>query len=296
MESDTLDNPTIGPKQILKAAACVGFLGAGASSAARMMAILCAPHVDDRDVASVIKKEPAICARVLRVANSTYYGQARVISSLERALPVLGQDAVRGIAAAACMCQAVTSRPPGDLLDIKALLWHSLATASAAESLARIRHESLAAEAFIVGLLHNLGVVIQRQLDGPGIDAMIRARQMDESCEIRALESQYAAIGHEECIALILDAWQLPEALVAAVRHHHDPMAAPVAHRDLAGLVNLGAQLAVSSGCTFALEPVYGRCSARVLAHLELSADDVDGVALELPERAARLGNALFTA
>jgi HD-like signal output (HDOD) protein len=296
MEHDTGIDPNIKQAQIRKVAGSLGFLRAGADSGPRLMAILCAPQVSEKEVASLIKKEPTIYAQVLRVANSPYYGQTRVISSIERALPVLGLDGVRGIAAASCLSQTVNSRTLGSPLDMKALLEHSLATAAAAESLARIRHVSLASEAFIAGLLHNLGVAVQVQLDLPGVQAIIRARQANDTREIRALELQCAAVGHEECIAVILEAWQLPDALVAAVRHHHDPAAAPADHVTLAGLVNMGAYLSLASGYTYALEPTPGACSAEVLAQLKLTVEEIEGIADALPARAAQLRSALAAA
>src|ERR1700722_11300307 len=138
MEHDARIDPTIRQAQILKVAASLGFLHAGADSASRLMTILCTPQVSEREIAALIKREPAIYARVLRVANSAYYGQTRIISSIERALPLLGLDGVRGIAAASCLSQTVNSRMLGSPLDMKAFLDHSLATAVAAESLARI--------------------------------------------------------------------------------------------------------------------------------------------------------------
>ena len=87
--------------QILKAAGSVGVLGGSALSGPRIMAALCDPEIQAREVCSLIAREPALCARVLRVANSAFYGHARSIATLERALALLGQDAVRGIAAAA---------------------------------------------------------------------------------------------------------------------------------------------------------------------------------------------------
>ena len=272
----------------------MGFLGAGAHSAPRMMTILCNPQVSEREVAGLIKNEPAIYARVLRVANSAYYGQARAVTTVERAVPLLGLDAVRGIAAAACLDRTMASEASSTQIDMKALLNHTLATAVAAESLAQIGHQSLASEAFIAGLLHNLGVAVQARLDSPGVAAMIVARRADELRGIRELESDCAAVSHEECVAVLFEAWQLPESLVAAVRHHHDPMAAPAAHCDLAALINLGAHLGLASGSTYTLEPVPGQCDLRVMTQLALDDEDVRGVAAALPERAAALRSALL--
>jgi HD-like signal output (HDOD) protein len=293
-----LQHPTvrapIDRAQILKAAASIGVLGAGTHLGPRLMALLCKPTITAREIAALLANEPAVYARVLRVANSPYYGQARAITSIERALLVLGLDAVRGIAAAACLDRTMARDSAGTPVDMRALVQHSLATAAAAEALARIAAPPLAAEAFIAGLLHNLGIAVQVHLDTPGVRAMIQVRAIDAYCDMRTLESERVVVGHEECAGVIFEAWQLPAALVAAVRYHHTPMAAPEAHRPLTALVNLGATLGLSCGNTFALEPAPGGREAGAQQLLALRDEDLDRVEAELPERIAGLRSALL--
>lgn len=294
MVPTALVKPAIDREQILKVAASMGLLGAGAHSGPRMMALLCNPQVSEREVTAVIYREPAIYARVLRVANSVYYGQSRSVTTIERALPLLGLDAVRGIAAAACLDRTVALGRAGAKVNMQALLRHSLATAAAAESLARIGHRPLASEAFIAGLLHNLGVPVQIQLDAPGIEAMIQARQIDGNRDIRLLESESAAVGHEACIAVVFDSWQLPDSLVAAVRHHHDPMSAPEPHRTMAALVSLGAHLALASGHTYTLEPASAERNRPAMTLLGFEEAQLDDLSTRLPEQVAKLRQALL--
>jgi HD-like signal output (HDOD) protein len=294
MESNLKTKPSIDRTQILKAAASLGVLGNGANSAPRIMAALCNPEVSPRQVAALVGKEPALYARVLRVANSPYYGQSRSITTIDRALVVLGVDAVRGIAAAACLDRSLPRRGEDSVVDMKSVIQHSIATAASAESLARIRRPALAAEAFIAGLLHNLGIVVQLHLDAPGVLAMIKLREAGDVRDIRAVESDCVAIGHEECIGVIFEAWQLPESLIAAARDHHDPMAAAPAHRELAALINLGANLGLACGSTFGLEPLRVARNAPAMAWLELDDDQLDGVAVDMPARVAALRSALL--
>jgi HD-like signal output (HDOD) protein len=296
MDSQHRAHSLVDRAQILKHAASIGVLGAGAHGAPQIMAALCNSEVDARVVGTLLRKEPALCARVLRVANSPYYGQSRSITTLDRALVVLGLDAVRGIAAAACLDRTMSPGSEQSLVDMGALLQHSLATASAAESLARIQNPALASDAFIAGLLHNLGIVVQLHLDSPGITAMIDLRKSDDTRDMRALESQHASIGHEECIAVIFEEWKLPESLIAATRHHHDPMAAIEPHRALAALINLGATLGLASGSTFMLEPVPIAHNAAAMSWLGLNEEQVDEVAIALPGRVAELRQALVDA
>lgn len=280
--------------QILKAAASLGGLGGGANDTPRILAALCNPQVQAREVAGLLGREPALYAKVLRVANSPYYGQARSISTLERAVVVLGLDAVRGIAAAACLDRTAVRNNQPTLIDIGALIAHSLATAAAAESLARLRHPGLAAQAFITGLLHNLGIVVQMSLDAAGMKSMIALRQAADERDMRTLECEQTIVGHETCIAMIFEAWNLPEALIAAVHDHHDPAAASPDHRDLTACINLGATLGLASGHTFTLEPAPIPCNAFAMSCLGVAPPQLDEIARELPRRVEVLKKALF--
>jgi HD-like signal output (HDOD) protein len=281
---------------ILKAAASLGVIGGGPRSAPRILAALCNPTVDVGDVAGVIGREPALYARVLKIANSPYYGQSRRIMTLDRAVVVLGLDAVRGIAAAACLDRTFPRGKQTPLVDLNAVVQHSLATAAAAESLAKLGRPALAPDAFIAGLLHNLGIIVQMALDAPGIEAMIRLRAGDDRREMRALELERSQIGHEECISVIFEEWQLPEALIAAVHNHHDPIAVAPAHRDLAALINLGASMGLAAGSTFNLEPAPGSRNSDAMTWLGVDDGQLDAIAVGLPDKVRHLAHALLTA
>jgi HD-like signal output (HDOD) protein len=286
--------PSIDRAQILKAAATMGILGSGADSVPRMLALLCDPQVDGSEIASLIGRQPSMYARVLRVANSSYYGHPRSITTMERALLMLGRDAVRGIAAATCFDRTMARSMKGTAIDMQAVARHSLTTAAAAEALATIARRPMASEAFIAGLLHNLGIAVQVHLDPRGIDAMIDANRNGAACGIRVLESKHAMVGHEECLAVVFEAWQMPESLVAAAGHHHAPMNAPEPHRDLSALVNLGANLGLAIGPCYTLEPAPIERHLPAMLWLGLTDEHLDAVATQLPARVAELGSALF--
>src|SRR5258706_6119700 len=105
-----------------------------------VVAALSDPDISVTDIVAAMKRQPDLSARVLRVANSAYYGQTRGIDTVDRAIMLLGLDAVRGIAAAACFNHALLSSRDTALLDTTAFLRHSVAVAVAAETLARRHH------------------------------------------------------------------------------------------------------------------------------------------------------------
>ena len=294
MQTQRPHKPQVRVQEILEAAESLGVVGSDACGAPQLLAALCSPDAGSAEVLGLMRREPALCARVLRVANSAYYGQSRNITSIDRALVLLGLDAVRGIAAAGCLSRTFRRGSPQSLLDLRSVLDHSLATAIAAESLARMRSPGLAADAFIAGLLHNLGIMVQMQLDQRGVEAIARLRGRLDNRDIRTLEAEHASVGHEQCIAVILDSWQLPAALIAATGHHHDPMSAPEPHRRLAAFTSLGAGLALTGGIAFTLEPQSPTCDGAAMECVGLSDADLASTALDLPARVREFGCSLF--
>jgi HD-like signal output (HDOD) protein len=240
------------------------------------MRALCNPRASIEDVAAIIRAEPALYARVLRVANSAYYVQSRSIKSVERALVLLGLDAVRGIAAAACLNGVVVKREKTSLINPSTILRHSIATGVAAEALAGLVRPALGADAFVAGLLHHLGVLVQMSLDAEAMAKLIALRSGGDRRDIRVLEIECGAPHHEEIVALVTDGWQLPDAIRSATGHHHQPLVAQPEYQDLAALVGLGANLGLTTGYTFALEPEPASWDAAVLQRFGLKARDLD--------------------
>jgi HD-like signal output (HDOD) protein len=280
---------------ILEAARTIGALNAGANAAPRILGVLCDPRVTAEDVARVVNHEPGLAGRVLRVANSAFYGLTRTVATIDRAVVVLGLDAVRGVAAAACLERALPQAADSTPLNPGALLRHSVATAAAAESLARVGHRELAGEAFIAGLLHDFGLMVLLRLDPAGVQGMLGALGAEPAAELRRLERQRVSVGHERCAAMVFTAWNLPASLVESVRQHHDPLGAPEAYRVLAALVHVADQLSLAAGFAFPLEPApQPQPAIEVTADfLGLSDADLAAVAADLPARADKLRKAL---
>lgn len=279
--------------EILRAAAAPGVLGASAYAAPRILATLYKAGVSAREVAQVIGQEPGMTASVLRVANSPLYGQSRVVSTIDHAVLLLGLDTVRGVAAAWCMRNTLLPGGTSSPLGVSAMLRHSVATAVAAQALARIARPALAAEAFVAGLLHDLGVMVQLRLDPGGVITFIDALREDPTADLTALEEARIGASHARCAAVVFESWKLPALLVSATSHHHDPAAAAGQDGELAALVNLGNHVSLAAGMGFPCEPMAGERNAGATALLALSDDHFERVSAMLPEHVTELQNAL---
>jgi len=178
-------------------------------------------------------------------------------------------------------------------LGVSAMLRHSVATAIAAHALARITRPAIAAEAFVAGLLHDLGVMVQLRLDPGGVLKLIDELRVDPERGINELEQERMGASHAHCAAVVFESWNLPAMLVSATSHHHDPGAAPVQNRELAALVNLGNHLSLTCDMGFPCEPMAGSRDASAADLLELRDDQFERVAETLPEQVTELQNAL---
>lgn len=179
------------------------------------------PTSSAHDVEKVIAKDQAISAKILRVANSAFYGFSRRITTVAHAIAILGfnnvQSMVLGIAAF-------------DLLRAKKFnlydFWkHSIATGTVARSIAQ-KIQCPADEAFTAGILHDVGKLIFILQAENTYQNVLALQQLQES-PLSSLEAEQSLLNftHPEAGAVVAERWALPHRYVEAIAHHHDPAA-----------------------------------------------------------------------
>ncbi len=145
-------------------------------------------------------------------------------------------------------------------------------------------------------MLHDFGVTLQLQVDRARLLEVITALRADPQRNPRDVEQSLGCIGHERCAAVVFRAWNLPESLVAAVSHHHDPRAAPPGARRLAALVHLADQVSLGTGHDYALEPGVAPLREGTLEILGIQEAFLSHVSDALPERVRELQRVLSEA
>ena len=170
-------------------------------------------------LAAIVTKDQALTAKLLRLANSPYYGYARRISSVRDAVVLLGFRAVRSATLASCVMEAV---PPSPNLDYEAFWRFSVATGMLAEVL--VRTERTAQEdAFTAGVLHQIGVLALDQVRPQALhDAIARSRTGEVT--LHEAERQILGFTDAEFGGAVALHWNFPEPLVGAVRDHARPL------------------------------------------------------------------------
>ena len=288
MPSSASASSALSPATLQAAARALGTGGTGAS---RLLGVLYDPDVEIDAVLMALISEPALTARVLKVANSGYYRQSGSVGTVQRAVQVLGLTAIRGIAAAGCLDRLAPTRS-GSAFDPELFRRHSLAVGCAAQGLSQAARLGVDAEAFMTGLLHDIGLLL---LLKAAPEALARFKPLDGASAAESQAHELAQLGgtHEACGTLLVQAWQLPAWLLDALGSHHaDAPAHPVAPspglQALPALVAVAEHVAQRAG--LGLWPACGLPpDASSLQALGLEAAQLDTLAAALPDAVAML-------
>jgi HD-like signal output (HDOD) protein len=123
------------------------------------------PKSTAQDLHKVISNDPALCTRILKVVNSSFYGLPGQIGSINRAIVMLGLNAVKNIAIAASLAKLFRGGDLTPTFSARELWTHSNVTAAAAKMVANTLRLGLADEAFLAGLIHDIGLMVEMQAD-----------------------------------------------------------------------------------------------------------------------------------
>jgi two-component system cell cycle response regulator len=178
------------------------------------------PDVAMRKLVALISAEPSLTASLLGLANSAAYGARREMRSVQQATLVLGTRTIRNIAVSHAVRVASAKVDSGALDGLQ--FWEdSLRRGAAAMVLSREAGFEDPVEAFTVGLIQDLGILILAVRDAPASKTLQESMDIPASERI-ALERQLCGKSHAELFVEKAREWGLPEDIVQVVGHHHD--------------------------------------------------------------------------
>jgi len=259
---------------------------------------------DDRsaasDVVRLVGSDQSLAAKILSVARSAAYGVREPVTTLERGIPLLGLATIRSIALAAGIfdCFGKRSGGAGRAFDRVEFWKHALAVACAARRLARARPElvSQPEEAFVAGLLHDLGKVA---LDAIFPKAYDRVALEANHARGDIADSERAILGADHTVAgrRLAERWRLPRELRETIWLHHlaaDALPASVANPSLISLVQLADTIAREQRIGYSGNHVFYETSARLGERLGFGptalAAAIEPLAGEVAEHVTLLG------
>ncbi len=181
--------------------------------ALRLINVLEDPRAGAQAAAAVLAADPVLSTRVLRVANSSYYGLSGRVATLTFAITVLGFDTIRSLAVVNASNLSVDDAPPD--------FWARSAAVASGASLAARNVGAAAPEAFCAGLLHDLGSALLWRADPDGYRAMRERSARGDTPLPVAERLAYGGTG-ASLGAQVLAAWHFPEAVCQAIAGRHE--------------------------------------------------------------------------
>lgn len=183
-----------------------------------VLRILRDDNASTKDLAEVLAKDPALTAKILRIVNSPYYGAGREITTLTQAVMTLGMRAVSALALSTSIYDL--SGKWEVTIDRQRFWRHSLEVAMAARMIARESGYAYPEEAFICGLLHDIGILILEKSFPEKFERIWR--QVEAGEEIAELEERIWGTNHARVGQFLLEQWGVPSVICDAVGHHHN--------------------------------------------------------------------------
>jgi HD-like signal output (HDOD) protein/signal transduction histidine kinase len=202
------------------------------------------PEIEFDDFAKVVEQEPALSAKILQVANSSFYRQWSEVNHLRRLLVVLGLDTVRQIAVTSAIHQFFNSFSSKEDAFVTSIWVRSLLCAHIARDLARLTGHPSQEEAYIAGLLHRIGqLVLLQNFPEKYQDILF----MDDSdTVVEQVERALFAASYCEVGALLIRSWPLHPFVADAVLYQNLPSASVADGSSLVKILNLANRLTLS--------------------------------------------------
>jgi HD-like signal output (HDOD) protein len=217
---------------------------------ARLIKVVSSPESSAEDAAAIIEKDPALTTKILRLANSAFYGIPRSISSVQSAIVVLGFNTIKSLALSASVMKIFPENKSTSIFDRIAFWKHSIVCGIAAKLIAQSVLNSIFIDpqsAFCAGIMHDVGKLVF-ELFTPKEYAVMCGLSKSKNMPLVVIEAAAMGINHADVGRILSDKWGLPLDLEQTIVYHHDPAEAKKTP-ELAALVNLADCMAHACDC-----------------------------------------------
>lgn len=246
------------------------------------------PKSTAQDLNKVISNDPALCSRILKVVNSSFYGLPGQIGSINRAIVMLGLNAVKNIAIAASLAKLFRGGELTPHFSAKGLWLHSVSTAATAKMLADRLKLNIADEAFLSGLIHDIGIMVEMQYDRNKLIEVVESLGSDEAgtpaSDMLAAEEAAFGANHQHFGAALCAKWKFPNTFGLVTGYHHRPLELAHDTRTVPCIIYLADRLSAEVTSGFRLDLTSTEIAPDVMDALRLSSETLQALRADLPE------------
>lgn len=207
----------ITPKEIVSS---IHQIGALPQTLAAVLKAVNNPNTGAKDIAKAISTDVSLTTLVLKMVNSAHYNRARRVSKISEAVTVMGVNSLKVLALSSSVFSLVAGKDLAEKFNIKRISRHFIEVASVAESIAEVVESGDQEEAFVGGILHDVGILIMilhfEDKYGVVLDEMSKSGKGLVEAEKEILGCSHCDVGAE-----LIESWKLPTKLAFAVQNHH---------------------------------------------------------------------------
>ena len=250
----------------------------------RVIKLVDDPQSTAKDLNDVITQDQSLTAKVLRLANSAYYGFPRRISTVTDAIVLLGFNTIRSLVLSASVYHILEKPLEGYALAPGELWRHSQASAMAARLIAQRARYRQPDQAYIAGLLHDIGkVLLNHHLREQYHEVVARVGGEKTFIDV---EEEVLGFNHAQVGALLAEKWNLPPDLVEAIGCHHQPAAAKK-NRELTAITHLADALCMTMGLGLGIDGLYYKVDEDAIRLLKLKEEELEQLISRLADTLA---------
>lgn len=221
--------------------------------AAKVIELASDPDTSSNQLQQVISDDQAMTGRILKIANSAMYSCSRRIKTLNEAIVMLGFNSIRSLVVTSAARNLYNTRKSRTGLKERLLWEHSIGGAIACRLLAAERAPQLAEEAFLAGLMHDIGKLVLNLRVPEKFDQIVQV-VYNENQPFHTTEAELLGFDHAQVGALLVNKWKLSPALEEAILNHHNPEAL-TADNQLLLYLDLGNKMCKKMGIGFIDDP-----------------------------------------
>lgn len=246
----------------------------------RLSRLIADPDSTVKDFESVIKMDPILVVRLLKLVNSPFFGLAQQVDSIGRAVTFIGMRNLHSLAVTDALKGIFKEKKETGVFSKKKLWLHCAAVSICAKMLAERIFGINGDDAYLCGILHDFGLIVEEQVNRS--DFLAACKECGAEDSLPELERKYLGTDHCEIGYQMTKNWDMSVSILHAIRDHHK-YDIDIEPSSLTGIIQLAEYITAQLHYT-ALKGVYSKLAPSLKSHIEENIDEYRILIDDLPE------------
>ncbi len=240
------------------------------------------PNAPLKDLSKVISMDPVLLGKVLNLVNSAYYGISNEISSIVRAITMLGTNTVKNLVLSTAIMGSILNKKNFKILDMESFWIHSLGVGVTSKLIAREQKNIKNIEDYFVsGMLHDIGKILLNTIFSEEYEHVLKISNIEKRSLVR-VEQQHFFIDHALVGKLIASSWNLSQEIIDTISFHHNLFLYKGDHKNIIYTIAFANSLISQLSLGFSGNYKAEKISSEVLTHLNLSKNSIKQILKEV--------------